>query len=94
VVIDCHAHLEEIAGLLKACPKARLLLTNGIGFAKSALGSRKASLPSNHCIEISRLSAVLDNETGHLLAQCRRIARAYAIILPPVLQTRCITYCQ
>jgi predicted TIM-barrel fold metal-dependent hydrolase len=60
--------LEEIAGLLKACPKARFLLVNGIGFAKSELGSKKAGLPSNYCIEISRLSAVLDNEIGRLLA--------------------------
>jgi hypothetical protein len=60
--------LEEITGLLKACPKARFLLINGIGFAKSPLGTRKAGLPPNYCIEISRLSAVLGNEVGQLVA--------------------------
>jgi predicted TIM-barrel fold metal-dependent hydrolase len=59
--------LEDIAGLLKACPKARFLLLNGIGFAKSVLGNRKAGQPRNYCIEISRLSAVLGNEIGQLL---------------------------
>jgi predicted TIM-barrel fold metal-dependent hydrolase len=40
---------------------------NGIGFAHSPLGRRDNSLPPNYVIEISRLSAVLDNEIGQLI---------------------------
>jgi uncharacterized protein len=59
--------LEEIAQLVKACPKARFILVNGLGYARSPLCQDK-SLPPNYAIEISRLSALLDNEIGQLLA--------------------------
>jgi len=60
--------LEEIAGLIKACPKARFILLNGIGYVNSPLGRKDSDLPSNYAIEISRLSALLENEIGQLMA--------------------------
>ena len=59
--------LDEIAGLVKACPHAQFILVNGAGFARSALGRKEKGLPGNYFIEISRLSVVLDNEIGQLL---------------------------
>jgi predicted TIM-barrel fold metal-dependent hydrolase len=59
--------LEEIAGLVKACPKARFILLNGIGYVKSILGQKDNGLPPNYAIEISRLHALIDNEIGQLI---------------------------
>ncbi len=59
--------LEEIVALVKACPKARFILLNGLGYVKSPLGCKDNGLPSNYAIELSRLSAVLDNELGQLI---------------------------
>jgi predicted TIM-barrel fold metal-dependent hydrolase len=59
--------LEEIVELVKAHPKARFLLLNGLGYTGSPLGRKNNGLPSNYAIEISRLSAVLANEIGQLL---------------------------
>ena len=60
--------LDELAALVKACPKARFVLLNGLGYAKSPLGRKDNGLPANYVIEISRLSALLDNEIGQLIA--------------------------
>lgn len=60
--------LEELAALVKACPQARFILLNGVGYASSAFGRKDHGLPENYLLEISRLSAVLDNEIGQLLA--------------------------
>jgi hypothetical protein len=60
--------LDELAALVKACPQARFVLLNGLGYAKSALGRKDNGLPANYLIEISRLSALLDNEIGQLIA--------------------------
>jgi len=60
--------LDEIAALVKACPQARFILVNGAGFVRSALGQKENGLPANYFIEISRLSAVLANELGQLVA--------------------------
>ena len=60
--------LDELAGLVKACPKARFILLNGLGYVKSPLGRKDNGLPANYLIEISRLSALLDNEIGQLIA--------------------------
>jgi hypothetical protein len=60
--------LEEIAGLIKACPNTRFILLNGIGYVNSPLGRKDSGLPTNYAIEISRLSALLENEIGQLLA--------------------------
>lgn len=60
--------LAEIVGLVKACPRARFVLLNGIGYTGSPLGRPDNSLPANYSIEISRLSAVLANEIAALLS--------------------------
>ncbi len=60
--------LDEIAGLVKACPQARFVLVNGAGFIGSQLGRKDSGLPPNYFIEISRLTAVLANEIGQLIA--------------------------
>lgn len=59
--------LEEIIELVKACPKARFILLNGTGYANSALGRKDNGLPANYAIELSRLSALLENEIGRLI---------------------------
>jgi hypothetical protein len=60
--------LEEIVELVKAHPKASFLLLNGLGYTGSPLGRKDNRLPSNYAIELSRLSAVLANEIGQLIA--------------------------
>jgi predicted TIM-barrel fold metal-dependent hydrolase len=60
--------LEEIVELVKARPKARFLLLNGLGYTGSPLGRKNNGLPANYAIELSRLSAVLANELGQLIA--------------------------
>jgi predicted TIM-barrel fold metal-dependent hydrolase len=60
--------LEEIVKLVKAHPKARFILLNGIGYTRCLLGRKDNGLPSNYAIELSRLSAVLANELGQLIA--------------------------
>ncbi len=60
--------LDEIIDLVKAHPKARFLLVNGQGYTGSPLGRKDNGLPSNYTIEISRLSALLANEIGQLIA--------------------------
>lgn len=60
--------LDEIATLVKACPQAQFILVNGIGFINSPLGRKGNGLPPNYYIEISRLSAVLADEIGQLIA--------------------------
>ncbi len=59
--------LEEIVELVKAHPKARFILLNGIGYTRCLLGRKDNGLPSNYAIELSRLSAVLANELGQLI---------------------------
>jgi predicted TIM-barrel fold metal-dependent hydrolase len=59
--------LEEIVELVKAHPKARFLLLNGLGYTGSPLGRKDNGLPSNYAIELSRLSAVLANELGQII---------------------------
>jgi predicted TIM-barrel fold metal-dependent hydrolase len=59
--------LEEIVELVKAHPKARFILLNGIGYTGSPLGRKDNGLPPNYAIELSRLSATLANELGRLI---------------------------
>ena len=59
--------LEEIVELVKAHPKSRFILLNGLGYTGSPLGRKDNGLPSNYAIELSRLSAVLANEIGQLI---------------------------
>jgi predicted TIM-barrel fold metal-dependent hydrolase len=60
--------LAEIVELVKAHPKSRFLLLNGQGYTGSPLGKKNNGLPANYAIEISRLSALLANEIGQLIA--------------------------
>ena len=60
--------LDEIVELVKAHPKTRFILLNGLGYTGSPLGRKDNGLPSNYAIELSRLSAVLANELGQLIA--------------------------
>jgi len=59
--------LEEIVELVKAHPKSRFILLNGLGYTGSPLGRKDNGLPTNYTVEISRLSAVLANEIGQLI---------------------------
>jgi predicted TIM-barrel fold metal-dependent hydrolase len=59
--------LEEIVELVKAHPKTRFILLNGIGYTRCPLGRKDNGLPSNYAIELSRLSATLANELGQLI---------------------------
>ena len=59
--------LDDAAALVRACPEARFLLLNGIGYVRSPLGRAGGGLPANYRIEISRLSALLDDEIGALI---------------------------
>jgi predicted TIM-barrel fold metal-dependent hydrolase len=59
--------LEEIVELVKAFPKSRFILLNGIDYVRSPLGRKGNGLPSNYVIELSRLSAVLTNELGQII---------------------------
>jgi predicted TIM-barrel fold metal-dependent hydrolase len=62
--------LDDVAALVRACPEARFLLLNGSwqdGFARSPLARQGSGLPANYRIEISRLTAFLDDEIGALV---------------------------
>ena len=59
--------LDAVAGLVKSCPAARFLILNGSGFPNSPLGKKTGGLPANYFLEISRLTAMLDDELGHLV---------------------------
>ncbi len=59
--------LTEMVALVNACPDARFILINGLGYMSSRLARKDSGLPTNYVIEISRLSAVLANEIGHLV---------------------------
>ena len=59
--------LDEVVELVKAHPKARFILVNGIGYTRCPLGRKDNGLPSNYAIGLSRLSALLANEIGQLI---------------------------
>ena len=59
--------LDDVTALVRACPEARFLLLNGIGYVRSPLGREGSGLPANYRIEISRLTAFLDDELGALV---------------------------
>ena len=59
----------EIAPLVKAKPQARFLLVNGIGFTGSPLAPKEGDAATNCWIEISRLSAVMSDEIGQIIAR-------------------------
>jgi hypothetical protein len=59
--------LDDVATLIRTCPEARFLLLNGIGYIRSPLGRPGDGLPANYRIEISRLTAFLEDELGTLV---------------------------
>ena len=61
--------LDEVAGLIKACPRARFLILNGSGFRNTPLGRKSSGVPANYLVEISRLTATLDDELGVLIRE-------------------------
>jgi predicted TIM-barrel fold metal-dependent hydrolase len=60
--------MDEIATLIRACPKARFIIGNGTGFTNSLLGRKNNGMPSNYAIEISLVSAPPYDEMAQLLA--------------------------
>jgi predicted TIM-barrel fold metal-dependent hydrolase len=60
--------LEEIAGLVKACPDGRFVLLNGSRYENSALARKGGGLPANYLIEVSRLDPLSTDEFGQLIA--------------------------
>jgi predicted TIM-barrel fold metal-dependent hydrolase len=59
--------LDDVAGLVKSCPQVRFLILNGLGFRNTPLGRKTGGLPANYFLEISRLTAMLDDELGLLI---------------------------
>lgn len=59
--------LGEIAGLIRACPKARFIVQNASGVAGSVLGSKNNGLGENYAVEITRMPVEFGNEIGRLL---------------------------
>ncbi len=59
--------LNELADLVKACPKATFILAAGRGFVSSSLGKKQNTLPTNYYIDIGRVTALLANELGQLV---------------------------
>ncbi len=58
---------DEIAGLIRAVPKAKFALLNGAVYTGSILGKANNGLPANYAVDICLLRAELDNEIGALL---------------------------
>ncbi|NLX97337.1 MAG: amidohydrolase family protein [Rhodopirellula sp.] len=61
--------LAEAVELVRKHPTARFVFLNGAGYGGTPLGTKAGQLPANYWIEISRLSALMANEIGQLLAQ-------------------------
>lgn len=59
--------MGDVAALVAARPKARFLLLNGLGYARSPLG-RKGALPANYLVEFSRIDPLLSDELADLIA--------------------------
>ena len=59
---------SELADLVEKHPGAKFIFLNGAGFVGSPLGRESQRLPANYWIEISRLSALMTNEIGQLIA--------------------------
>ncbi len=58
---------DEVAGLIKAAPKAQFIVMSGSGFSGSSLGRKNNGLPANYSIEICLLTQDLQNELGKLV---------------------------
>lgn len=58
---------EDIAGLIRACPKAKFIVQNGRGYIGSALCPKDKGMPDNFAIDIGRVSVEFDDELAKLL---------------------------
>jgi uncharacterized protein len=58
----------EVEPLVRACPKAKFAIVNGGGFSGSAFGRKDGGMPANYWIDVGRMSAVISNELGRLVA--------------------------
>lgn len=59
---------DEIAALIRACPKARFIIQNASGLSGTVLGRKDSGLPDNYAVDIARVSVEFGNELGALLA--------------------------
>lgn len=59
--------LQEIAGLVKACPQTRFLIQNAGGISGSALGNRAAGIPANFAVEVTRIPVEFSNELARTI---------------------------
>jgi predicted TIM-barrel fold metal-dependent hydrolase len=60
--------LDEIAALVRACPKARFIVHSASGVAGSVLGRRNAGAPDNFAVDIARLGVEFGNELAQLIS--------------------------
>lgn len=58
----------EVEPLIRACPRAKFVIVNGNGFGRGPLGRKDSGLPANYWIDVGRMSAVIGNELGQLVA--------------------------
>ena len=59
--------LDERGGPRQGLSRGAVPPANGIGYRGSPLGAKRSGLPANYRIEISRLTALLDDELGILI---------------------------
>jgi predicted TIM-barrel fold metal-dependent hydrolase len=59
--------LNDIAGLVRACPKAKFMVHSASGVAGSVLGRKNNGLPANYAVDIARLSVEFGNELQQVL---------------------------
>jgi len=59
--------LNDVAALVRKCPKATFILVNGAGYLGSPLKRSDSDLPRNYFIEISRLTALMRAEIKQLI---------------------------
>jgi uncharacterized protein len=60
--------VAEVEALVRACPRAKFAIMNGSGYTRSALGRKDGGLGANYWIDVGRMSAVIANELGQLVA--------------------------
>lgn len=60
--------LDEIAGLIRVCPKARFIVSNVMGVAGSILCRKGNGLPENYAVDLTRLNPEFGNELGQVLS--------------------------
>lgn len=59
--------LDDIAALIRACPKARFIVQNANGVSGSILCARNNGLPANYAVDMTRLPVEFGNDLGRTL---------------------------